>query len=274
MTGERVRKILGVHGIGNYRYHREGGAGALASEWTANLEQALPPDTRVDLDVAFYAHHLHRGTPQGATDDPTTLEPEAQEFLVDWVELLRPEGAIPQGPRTVRARQAVDWITRRFGPAARTFAMAFCREVHTYLARPDSPRRVAARQAVADAIDRHRPEVIVAHSLGSVVAYEALWAHPGRDVDLLVTLGSPLAMPGVVLPRLVPGDETRGRPPRVRRWLNFADIGDLVAVPRTGLCAYFPGVEEDFAVVIGQWEFHRVGAYLRTAEIARTVCAR
>jgi hypothetical protein len=58
----------------------------------------------------------------------------------------------------------------------------------------------------------------------------------------------------------------------VRHWLNVADIGDLVAVPRTGLRAYFPGVAEDINVVIGQWEFHRVGAYLRTADVARTIC--
>lgn len=265
-----MTKVLGVHGIGNYSYHRAGGAPALAAEWAANLQQGLP-EASFDLDVAFYAHHLHRGTPQGPADDPAALEPEAQEFVVDWVELLRP--AIPQGPRTVRARQAVDWLTRKFGPTARTFAVAFCREVHTYLARPDSPRRAAARQTVADAIDRHRSDVVVAHSLGSVVTYETLWAHPGPDVELLVTLGSPLAMPGVVLPRLVPGADQGGKPPRVRRWLNLADVGDLVAVPRTGLRQHFTDVT-DVDVVIGTWEFHRVGAYLRTAEVAGTIFSK
>lgn len=252
-----------MHGIGNYSYHREGGAPILAAEWAANLRQGLP-EAKFDLDVAFYAPHLHRGTPQGGADD---LEPEAQEFIVEWVEQLH--FSVPQGPRTVRARQALDWLTRKFGPAARTFAVAFCREVHTYLAKPDSPRRAAARATVAEAIEKHRPDVVVAHSLGSVVTYEALWAHPGPEVELLVTLGSPLAMPGVVLPRLVPGAD--GRPPRVRHWLNLADIGDLIAIPRTGLRPHFPGVAEDVNVVIGEWEFHRVGAYLRTAEVARAV---
>jgi hypothetical protein len=268
-----MTKILGVHGIGNYSYHRQGGAPVLAAEWAANLREGQP-GVNFDLDVAFYAHYLHRGTPQGSADDPANLVPEAQDLLVDWVELLRPELSIPQGPRTVRARQAVDWLTRKFGPTARTFAVAFCREVHTYLARPDSPRRASARQTVADAIEKHRPDVVVAHSLGSVVTFETLWAHPGPDVELLVTLGSPLAMPGVVLPRLVPDAETGGRPPRVRRWVNLADIGDLVAVPRTGLRAHFSGVAEDINVVIGQWEFHRVGAYLRTTDVAQTICVQ
>ena len=35
----------------------------------------------------------------------------------------------------------------------------------------------------------------MAHSLGTVMAYEALHAHPDLHVYLLVTLGSPLALP-------------------------------------------------------------------------------
>ena len=36
----------------------------------------------------------------------------------------------------------------------------------------------------------------MAHFLGTVVAYEALHVHPDLHVYLLVTLGSPLALPG------------------------------------------------------------------------------
>ena len=35
----------------------------------------------------------------------------------------------------------------------------------------------------------------MAHLLGTVVACQALYAHPGLHVYLLVTLGSPLALP-------------------------------------------------------------------------------
>lgn len=73
--------------------------------------------------------------------------------------------------------------------------------------------------------------VVVAHSLGSVVAFEGLHdARDGQRVPLLVTIGSPLAMRGVVWPRIRP------RPPRtpecVGRWLNFWDRDDpIVARP-------------------------------------------
>ena len=38
----------------------------------------------------------------------------------------------------------------------------------------------------------------MAHFLGTVVAYEALHAHPDLHVYLLVTPGSPLALPGAI----------------------------------------------------------------------------
>ena len=266
-----MTRVLGVHGIGKYGYFRrtrspEAAADALAAEWVEDLA----PEA-VDLRVAFYAHHLHRGTAQGPQDDPRTLEPAAQELLIDWVELLMPEPAIPQGPRTVRVRQAADWLTRRFGAAGRLFAMAFCREVHSYLSTPDSPRRVTAREAVANAVAAREPEVVIAHSLGSVVTFEALWSRPDFDIPLLVTLGSPLAMPGVVLERL--RTPSLSRPPCVRRWVNLADIGDVVALPRIGLGQAFAGVEEDIPVTIGVWDFHTVGAYLRAPAVRKVLFA-
>ncbi|GAA2693826.1 MULTISPECIES: GPI inositol-deacylase [Actinosynnema] len=259
-----MTKVQGVHGIGNYGLLRaegssEAAAKALARTWSTAL--ALPD---IDLAIGYYAHHLHRGTAQGPLDDPAALTPEEQLLLVDWVDALAPVST-SQGPRTIRARQAADWITRRFGKAARLFAIAFCREVHTYLSSPDSSRRAKTRQAIADSLAAHRPDVVIAHSLGSVVAYETLWAHPDHDVELLITLGSPLAMPGVVAPRLRPG--TNAKPPRVNRWINVADVGDLVALPRTGLTPHFTGVEQDIPVTVGNWDFHTATGYLATREV-------
>jgi hypothetical protein len=258
--------ILGVHGIGNHKYFRRAGSASgaaelLAAEWTEALGQ-----DGFAVEAAYYAHHLHRGTAQGPQDDPGALEPDEQRLLVDWAELLMSGQSVPQGPLTARARQAAEWMTRKFGATARLFVIAFCREVHTYLSTPDSPRRTASRRAVADAIARTRPKVIVAHSLGSVVTYETLWAHQDHDVELLVTVGSPLAMPSVVMPRLDPA--TGGVPPRVRRWVNVADVGDIVAIPRGGLGGHFTGVEEDLEVVIHGLDFHRMANYLRNADVA------
>lgn len=60
----------------------------------------------------------------------------------------------------------------------------FVREVSWYLNRPE--RRSAARELVAQKVSQRHPRVIVAHSLGRVVTYEALWSKLDWHVDLLV----------------------------------------------------------------------------------------
>ncbi|MFJ9824391.1 alpha/beta hydrolase [Streptomyces sp. NPDC101160] len=103
-------------------------------------------------------------------------------------------------------------------------------QVARYLNRAESDgtttldRRIRAR--VADCLDPEGPNVVVAHSLGTVVALETLHEHPA-DIALFVTLGSPLGIRGAVHPRVRP--HPLATPATVRRWLNFWDRDDLVA---------------------------------------------
>jgi pimeloyl-ACP methyl ester carboxylesterase len=117
-----------------------------------------------------------------------------------------------------------------------------------------------------------RTVVVIAHSLGTVVAYEALHAHPQLDVDLLVTLGSPLALPGAVFPRLQPppAGGTGLRPANVGRWVNISDYGDPIAILRL-LKTYFPGVDLDLTESVGLFDFHRAARYLSCASLAATL---
>ena len=103
-----------------------------------------------------------------------------------------------------------------------------------------------------------KPQILIAHSLGSIVAYEALWAHPDCSVDMFLTLGSPLAMPDVVYDRLAEHAGPRGRPPGVRRWINIADHGDIIAIPRGGVSHAFVGLTGDISDNIHAFDFHRV----------------
>jgi pimeloyl-ACP methyl ester carboxylesterase len=82
------------------------------------------------------------------------------------------------------------------------------------------------RGRVAECLDDDGPTVVVAHSLGTVVALETLHAHRG-EVPLLITLGSPLGTRTAVLPRVRP--QPVSAPACVGRWLNFWDRDDIVA---------------------------------------------
>ncbi|RAY13810.1 hypothetical protein DPM19_19350 [Actinomadura craniellae] len=271
--------VIGIHGTGKYEYfQREGTAeaasAALGRVWSRWLGEGMAAAGRPGPPVTtgYYAHHLHRGTMQGP-DDPGMLDAEAQELLISWVDLLRTRPQTPMGPRTARARGAADWVARKHGDAARRLVTTLSREMTAYLREPAGRRRIAAREAVAGAVRAAPgPVTVLAHSLGSVVAYEALWAHPELRVGHLVTLGSPLGMPGAVFERLVPAPRAgRGaRPPGVTRWTNLADVGDLVAIPRTGLSGGFDGVDADHPdLVIGERDFHTARGYLSCPDVAR-----
>lgn len=68
--------------------------------------------------------------------------------------------------------------------------------------------------------------VVVAHSLGTIVALEALH-QSSTPVPLFITLGSPISMRTVVWPRLMP--QPSHIPESVGRWLNFWDRDDVIA---------------------------------------------
>lgn len=263
-----MARIVGVHGIANYAYfaaHRSADAAAetISADWTAWMARD-PADTVV---VSYYAHLLHRGAAQGG-DDVRFLDPAEQRLLTEVVDLIRGPQGTPQGAATARAREAAEWLTERHGRAARRLVVTFVQEVAAYLHIPGDSRRVRARDAVAATVRARRPTVLIAHSLGTVVAYEALWAHPDLSVDLLITLGSPLGMNEVVYQRLTPAPSgaRHGRPPGVRRWINIADIGDLVAVP-ADLSRRFEGVEQHGPLRMPGFDFHRVKSYLACPEV-------
>lgn len=116
------------------------------------------------------------------------------------------------------------------------------------------------------------PAIVIAHSLGSVVAFEALHDYP-VVVPLLVTLGSPLAMRTVVWPKVRP--RPPATPERVVRWLNYWDRDDVIVarpILESDLTANAAGVLPQSLRVDsdGVW-VHAAAKYLSKAEVAGPV---
>nr|WP_052478053.1 hypothetical protein [Kibdelosporangium sp. MJ126-NF4]CEL15646.1 hypothetical protein [Kibdelosporangium sp. MJ126-NF4]CTQ90315.1 hypothetical protein [Kibdelosporangium sp. MJ126-NF4] len=266
-------RILGVHGVGNYQAGLDpvAASGLLTRRWSTALHRNLSMPTGLDMSVAYYAHRLSQDIAQGDEDLAHLPEP-VQRDIIRWAQFLGAPDETPQGRITAPVRAFVEWVSARFGldsRLARKFITTFFREVHTYF--DDTPRRTSAIQDVADAVERHRPSVILAHSLGSVVTYEALTTHPHPDVDLLITLGSPLAMPDIVLDRL---RAPTACPPGVAQWINIADPGDIIAVPRNGISRSFSGVTADITDSIHSFDFHRATHYLQCGATTGALAAR
>lgn len=274
-----MKRIVGVHGVGQ---HRPGlsatqAAEELAETWLKALARGAGTATADmgHLAVAYYADLLRRPGRQGRTQGLDDLDPAEEELVLDWLREMDVPTGVAAGRATGAIRQSLTWLAQMRGlggPLTEWFVSTCFREVHAYLQGYDGSARFRVRARIAETLAAQRPDVVIAHSLGSVATYEALWAYPHLKVDLLITLGSPLALPHAVFDRLEPPPVNgRGqRPPGVRRWVNLADPGDLVAIPPGGVEAKFDGVDLDRSgpVPIHVFDFHRVANYLATSSVA------
>ncbi|MFV5997651.1 serine peptidase [Streptomyces sp. NPDC056231] len=273
-------KILGIHGIGNLRVNEdpETVAGHMSALWGKHLAAGGTPDA--DVRVAYYADLLQDSGHQGEDGRLEELSDSEEAILADMFALLESPAApagVAQGWLTYLLRSQLQDIvaSKACSPGLMEwFVVRFAKEVHRYL--EPGPARLAVQKRVREALTTHQPHVVIAHSLGSVVAYEALHDCGDLEVPLLITLGSPLALPKAVFHRLTPSPERgRGRRPEaVRRWVNLADPGDLVALPVRGISALFDGVEIDRHCSVHQtYRFHHVEEYLKTSEVAALLAA-
>ena len=97
-------------------------------------------------------------------------------------------------------------------------------------------RMLKMRLRAAD--EAGQPVLLIAHSMGSVIAYDSLWemSHGSRDhmrLDMLLTMGSPLGQKFMQKRLKGAGQPGYARyPTNIGRWKNLAAIGDLTALDR------------------------------------------
>lgn len=269
-------RIVCVHGIGQ----QVAGEHSVLRDWTPALLDGLTraghggAATVDDIAMGFYGNLfrppgelLAIGDPIFTADD---VEPGLEEdlLLAWWQEAARvdPKVAPPEADTLVRAPGSVQAALRqlsrsRFFGGLALRAMVFdLKQVRRYL--QDQQLRKAARTMVRALITADT-QVVVAHSLGSVVAYETLAAMPGHQVRALVTLGSPLGIGNLIFDRLHPAPRDGfGAWPGSDElvWTNVSDQGDVVALEKDLRPRFGPRVIN--AVVHNGAHAHAVAAYL------------
>ncbi|MEU9167237.1 antibiotic ABC transporter ATP-binding protein [Streptomyces sp. NPDC048420] len=195
----------------------------------------VPPWDEYDVDEGFEAELLEAWWQAGVQLDPEVEPPD-------------PVGAraIPgrAGLLTDRVRAALDALSgsRFFGSYSDRMMVLALKQVRRYMNEPAVWQAARARVAAEIGPDTR---VVVAHSLGSVVAYEALCEHAEWPVTDFVTVGSPLGL-SLIFNRLspLPRDGKGAWPGNITRWTNLTDPGDLVAVVDE-LAPRFGGVVDD-----------------------------
>jgi hypothetical protein len=225
----------------------------------------------IEARMAFYGHLFLTPGQQG--DEPAPFTPEEEVFAealaLEWLqhaaeratkEKIRQSGALELAfvKQEMGAEQGMGRYARSaanslakiswFWPYGFGFAERFVNralaQVTRYLAREDI--RATALKSVTDLIGPET-KIIIGHSLGSVVAFEA--AHfLCKPLPLFLTLGSPLGLQNIVYQRLRPQPPVF--PPQVQRWVNIADRDDLVAAE--------PNLEVLFRAGQARWRAFRV----------------
>ncbi|MGM7422093.1 hypothetical protein [Cellulosimicrobium sp. CpK407] len=296
-----MTRLVLVHGRDNQGLD----ADVLDRTWTTVLDAGLRAagSSRVlhdaDTSFVFYGDTL-AGLVAGDVEPPPVtvhaldvLPGDELAFVAAVVEeVLRGAGAgVPARPEGAGVG-AGEWLNLllsaldRYVPGLSSgVVVLLARDVWAYL-HDDAVRRTID-DALAAAIPTDGPAVVVAHSLGSVVAYSVLREHPDAarwDVPLLLTLGSPLAIRAIrdVLAARAP----LRVPAPVRRWVAARDRRDALALHGLGPAAFpldppRPAIEE--LVVANAAPGHHAAAvlfsdgspagYLALPEVAGTVAA-
>ena len=105
--------------------------------------------------------------------------------------------------------------------------------------------REIVKQPLRTAMLNNERILLIGHSMGSVIAYDALWELSYLEklhhkIELFLTLGSPLGMHYVQNHLLGFKGKGKSYPHTVNRWKNVASVGDLVSVDSTISDDFFP----------------------------------
>lgn len=284
--------IVGVHGIFVWDSHAD--PAAIQREWWPFLARSVDAANGVparlrstDVAAAYYwdvFDHLEPLPPDLAERRENWEEGFCDTLSEEVMRLLRQGMAKTKHPALLAAAAALArtpliprFLRLMLGRLVAQVLGFTVKHASRYF--HDQGVRGLARLWFLSSLQRDT-RVVIAHSLGSVVAYEAL-AMSGRSLDLLVTIGSPLGIPGLYFDRLHPAP-VRGQlpwPAGVRRWLNISQSSDWVAVVKEFAPLVHPGpagqTVEDHLVpgplLITQ--SHMAKHYLLEPVLARAVAA-
>jgi hypothetical protein len=197
---------------------------------------------------------------------------QARGITDEQVEEMLATDVRQRGPLNWEWVQAILKAIDRHVPGASDLSIAIAtRDVYQYLKNPGV--RDAIEAGVRQAMTPGVPSIVVAHSLGTVVAYNLLrreGAAAGWQVPLLVTLGSPLGVKAI-RSALSPIEH----PACAGQWFNAMDQRDVVALyplisPHFGVT---PEIENKTDVDNHTTNRHGIAGYLDDAVVAQRIYA-
>lgn len=297
-TENPVETVVYIHGIQNHPdedvlkriwdealFGHSMGERSRMAWWVDRTRYPEPPkgledgETLRQQSLASGVRTLGRGD-----DDP--FRAESSDLLIDslarndeesaWLHELDDalQAAMPRASLTASAPSAKgidDWF---WLGSTRLVTRLLLADVYDYFF--DKDRRERMRTIFRNRLTNAGPVVVVAHSQGSMIAYDVLRELQAADCDvrLFVTCGSPLGLKPVRERfRKWTNSQKLPWPPCVQRWVNVARVGDIVCADRTlndEVTASEARRVEDFEVARIS-NAHSIKGYLRESSLRQPV---
>jgi len=272
--------VIGIHGLKN-----KPAKDLLARWWAMSLQEGLQRNHGLASPLAFelvYWADIQYSAPipEAEIDNPYFMAGGQGSLLryggsaLDKVRAIAEKWggrAIDKGKDLIGLSEHIDHI----------LGIAFD-DLRDYYREPDVRNRV--RDRLARALQRHEDKrvCLIAHSMGSIIAYDVLrmleQGVPG--IDHFVTIGSPLGLP-IVTQHVREEFSNTTVPRQVRQWTNLADPGDKVALDCSLADDYRPTpggirVQDDlvhngYVDRAGKNDQHNSYGYLRAPELSDVV---
>lgn len=289
-------KIVFVHG----RSQQRKVSSELEKTWKDALLEGftrigIPYAGKLDFTLPYYGNALFDAVEKAALDNVHGLmnngapvsEPDRQERAFVWQvtrEMAMQNGiAEEQIAREAGGDikimdlhnwppiQAVLRLLDKIEGASAAIIELILRDTWYYLTKKD------IRQKVNEIVDLQLPRkdecIVVAHSLGSIVAYNLLMnRQPAKNVKAFITLGSPLGIKSIY-DRLPSDASPRKAPPAVGQWHNLRDKHDTVALHEIGKGVFggVPTVLNNSKVINESDDRHDIAHYLQDPEVAALI---
>ncbi|GGR91935.1 hypothetical protein GCM10010269_33880 [Streptomyces humidus] len=272
--------VVVVHGIFANRSSRD----EMRDTWLAALREGLEnvryrEADSLTIECVFYGHLYNDGKAGPSWQyEVGDLEPGLErELLIAFAESIddpaRDDPARDEAGKAGYAPRSVQWAidflqARKVLGGTNARILGFVKQVARYLRDPEFKKKV---QAEFSAAMESGPRVVVAHSLGSVVAYDWLRSHGPTSAKTLVTLGSPLGL-RPVLRELHPYLDACPAPwpPGIDTWVNVAAKEDAVATVKK-LNGLFAGEIRDLTAANSRGTAHDALVYLKNVRTAESV---
>ncbi|WP_176062791.1 hypothetical protein [Serratia marcescens] len=252
--------VLMIHGIGQEASTKD----ELLKKWTESLH-TVQPDLLdgASVEMAYYGTTLADWTNGkaknavgmgaestevdiGDADELKFLSAVMEEFASDHdigeaeiESAIEAAGndAVPMDNFIARRLVGLLRVVEKISPAKGSLLLRVIRQGHTYLSSPGAAKAV---DSIVRPFLQRSPQVLITHSLGTVIAFKLLREMAAKGIDvqipLLITMGSPLGLDAFKAKLGAP----RRKPAFVERWMNFYDPSDFVALGK-------PLSEENFA---------------------------